>query len=400
MKKIIERKKLALENLYKKISDLEIKNKEFNKVDNTNILDKKIEVLKNNTSLDFNKEIDKIIYKYIIESHNSNISSLIELAYLYNKEKERDKLKDILNKIIDEYLKNNISKVDLDKVVQMFNKISINESILFKTINKIINNGIIQEFQDYIVNNREFLYIFDRCKNSIEIIKRIIDVLIVNQEVGLQLGYKELFKIMNNHLKSIQLEELDIEIYTDILLLELVYGEECNSINVNDLSIIDYEYSKEKELIDLIITGINDLYFDEYRIFKTCNYRQRYLINKIIESTMNLDIIFKYSNKKHNYNSRAENSNNKLKEDYNTIEKVYEIDNKDKFCKVCLEKYSKSKVWLAYYTDLNQEKYNGVILATLFKCNKCNKYYSTRKYIESLERELDGDIIKFINYND
>lgn len=298
MKKIIERKKLALENLYKKISDLEIKNKEFNKVDNTNILDKKIEVLKNNTSLDFNKEIDKIIYKYIIESHNSNISSLIELAYLYNKEKERDKLKDILNKIIDEYLKNNISKVDLDKVVQMFNKISINESILFKTINKIINNGIIQEFQDYIVNNRDFLYIFDRCKNSIEIIKRIIDVLIVNQEVGLQLGYKELFKIMNNHLKSIQLEELDIEIYTDILLLELVYGEECNSINVNDLSIIDYEYSKEKELIDLIITGINDLYFDEYRIFKICNYRQRYLINKIIESTMNLDIIFKYSNKK------------------------------------------------------------------------------------------------------
>lgn len=392
MEKIIQRKKVALENLYKIINNLSTNTQEISKVNNNNILDKKIEILKNNIPIYFNEEIDNIVYKYIVKSGNSNISSLIELAFLYNEEKERDKLIDVLDKIIEEHLKNSICNYNSDKLVDLFNKVSINKTTLFKIINKVVNNGIIQEFKSYIVNNREFLYIFDRCKNSLEIINRIIDVLIVNQEIGLQLGYKELFRTMNNHLENIQNNQLDIEIYVDILLLELLYEEDCS--NISHLYIIDYDNSQEKELIDLIKSGINNLCFDENRIFKLSNYRQRYLITKIIERTLNSHIKFNCEDKKDNYNNEDKNN------DYPIIEKVYELNNKDKFCKLCSEGYSESKVWLAYYTDLNQKKYNGVILATLYKCKKCNTYYADSSYIKALEMDLEGDVIKFIKYKD
>lgn len=392
MEKIIQRKRVALENLYKKINDLSTNTQEVTKVNNSNILDKKIEILKNNIPIYLNEEIDTIVYKYIVKSGNSNISSLIELAFLYNEEKERDKLSDVLDKIIDEHLKNGICNYNSDKLVDLFNKASINKTTLFKIINKVVNNGIIQEFKSYIVNNRESLYIFDRCKNSIEIISKIIDVLIVNQEIGLQLGYKELFRTMNNHLKNIQNNELDIEMYADILLLELLYGEECS--NINNLYIIDYDSSQEKELINLIISGINNLSFDKNRIFKLSNYRQRYLITKVIEKTLNSHIELNCDDKKDNYNNEAKNN------DYHIIEKVYELTNKDKLCKLCSDRYSKNKVWLAYYTDLNQIKYNGVILATLYKCKKCNKYYADSSYIKALEMDLEGEVIKFIKYKD
>lgn len=395
MKEIIERKNIALENLYKKMNSLIEENHELRITNpNKNILDKKVELLKSSISPYLNDEIDKLIDKYIIKGTKTDISLLLELCYLYYEEKNRLKFRIIIDEIIDNYLNDSLSEVYVNKIIDVLNKVNIDKNRLFKIINKVINNGIISMFESYIIKNKESLYIFKSTEDSIEIIKKIIDVLIINQEIELQLGYKELFKVMNNHLNNIEVNNLSVEVYADIILLSLYYREDCNAINEFNISV--YEYSKEIELIELILSGIEDLYFDEYRILKLSNNRQKYLIPKIIENTFNLNVLFEKTNKQDSSMIEAIDNKEQLENKINidtVVQTISLINDNEKYCKFCSEKYIKEKVWLSYYTDKNQEKYNGVIPATLFKCNKCNEYYAFKRYIEALEKDLDGDVI-------
>ena len=399
MKKIIERKNVALENLYNKMNTLIKENHELKFNNNKSILDKKIELLKSHDSIFFNNEIDKLLDEYIFKSDKVDISLLIELGNLYYEERNREKLQLIINKIIDEYLNGEISEISITKVIDLFDKVNINKNKLFKIINKVINNGLISKFKNYIINNKESLYIFKNNEDSMETIKRIIDVLIINQELELQLGYKELFKVMNNYLSNIEVNNFNIEIYFDIKLLSIFYGEYCNALN--DFDISSYEYSEENELLQLIISGINELYFDEYKISKLSNHRQEYLISKIIKSTLNLDILLREVNNKDGYSiefiNNDEEIENKIQVD-NIVESISLISDNEEGCKICSGKFSKESVWLGYYKDKNQEEYNGVIPAKLLKCDKCNKYYAAKGYIEALEKELDGNIIIIKQY--
>ena len=284
MDKIIERKSRAISSIVNKIKLLEIENRDLiNKV-LPNDIGVKISVLSKVADIDVNRELDKLIEKYILSgSSKMEIIDLINLCETYHKESNFENFNKIAKEIINEYLNQNITLEEAEKITDMFDNILYKNSLIFEVIGKVIDNGIIDYFKLYLMNNRETLTEFTLDTVEITtIIKRIVDVLIINKELSLQLGHDEIFKVLNKYLELIDINVLDIKTYVDIVLLNIVYSKE--NILLKSYKTSKYDYTDEESLLNYIYDGIENSYFDINVIEYLSNYRQQYLIDKIINN--------------------------------------------------------------------------------------------------------------------
>ena len=146
------------------------------------------------------------------------------------------------------------------------------------------------------------------------------------------------------------------------------------------------------EMLKYIYEGIDNLYFAVDRIYDLSNYRQQYLIDKIINDVNLKEKLFNNYKKKEaiTINNKFSIENKLMK----TVEIVSILNGKANQCNWCSESLVKEKVWLGYYTDKEQEKYNGVVECTLNYCQICNEYFTDKRHIEAIEKDLEGDIIK------